>query len=70
MINTNDPKLHPLGWDAETLRAMAVFRPYAMDKITWAAKENRRFSHYTSAATASIILESSSIRLRPGVGHE
>ena len=65
MDSTSNSEPHPLGWGQETKLVMSVFQPYALEKITRAATENWRFAHYTSAATASLILgKTPSIRLR------
>lgn len=64
MIGTDGQGVNPMGWDAETQLTMAVFRPYALQKMTDAANQGLRFAHYTSAATAGLILDNYSIRLR------
>jgi hypothetical protein len=53
-----------LNWSDETETAMSIFQPYAKEKILGAVSTGRKFVHYTSAETASLILQTKTILLR------
>lgn len=53
-----------LGWSEDDKKIMSIFQPFAKGKIENAVSVGRKFVHYTSAETASIILRERTILLR------
>jgi hypothetical protein len=49
---------------SQAMRRHKIFRPYAIKKAEFAARTGQQFVHYTSAATACLILKNSEIWMR------